>query len=103
MYFDNLAPQPPGSAINPAICAGITGLFVGIGIGIGFGALIFNPYRAGRVGGGIWFGKRRRKRSLISDEDYEDFFNEQDNIAIAFTMVAGVVSACPTPPSHPTL
>ena len=54
---------------------------VGIGIGIGFGALIFNPYRPGRVGGGIWFGKKRRKRSLISDDDYDyDYFNEHDKI-----------------------
>ena len=85
-YFHELAPQPPvpGTMINPAICTGITGLLVGIGIGIGFGALIFNPYRAGKVGGGIWFGKRRRKRSLISgeddDDDYEEFFNVQDKI-----------------------
>ena len=78
-----LAPQPPvpGASINPAICSGITGLLVGIGIGIGFGALIFNPYRSGRVGGGIWFGKKRRKRSLMSDDEYDDeFFNEHDKI-----------------------
>merc|ERR1712141_161261 len=73
------APQPPGprAIINPAICTGITGLLVGIGIGIGFGALIFNPFRSGRVGGGLWFGKKRRKRSMISDEDIVD---DQGNI-----------------------
>ena len=55
---------------------------VGIGIGIGFGALIFNPYRAGKVGGGIWFGKRRRKRSIMTDDDddYEEFLDEQNKI-----------------------
>ena len=81
--FFILAPQPPvpGSTINPTICAGITGLLVGIGIGIGFGALIFNPYRAGKVGGGIWFGKKRRKRGVDAiDEDYEELFDEQDKI-----------------------
>ena len=80
--FFILAPQPPvpGSTINPTICAGITGLLVGIGIGIGFGALIFNPYRAGKVGGGIWFGKKRRKRGVIIDEDYDEVFEEQDKI-----------------------
>ena len=53
---------------------------VGIGIGIGFGALIFNPFRSGKVGGGLWFGKKRRKRSMLTDEDYEDLFEEQDKI-----------------------
>ena len=33
------------------------------------------------MGGGIWFGKKRRKRSLISDDEYDDeFFNEHDKI-----------------------
>ena len=33
------------------------------------------------MGGGIWFGKKRRKRSLISDDDYDyDYFNEHDKI-----------------------
>ena len=30
------------------------------------------------MGGGIWFGKKRRKRSLISDDDYDDdYFNDK--------------------------
>ena len=56
------------------MCAGITGLLVGIGIGIGFGALIFNPFRAGKVGGGLWFGKKRRKRGVQEDDD-EDLYD----------------------------
>ena len=33
------------------------------------------------MGGGLWFGKKRRKRSLISDDDYDDdYFNEHDKI-----------------------
>ena len=80
-----LAPQPraQGMTINPTICAGVTGLLVGIGMGIGFGALIFSPWlRAGKggVGGGLWFGKRRRKRSLMTDEDYDELFEEHDKI-----------------------
>ena len=63
-----------GAFISPTICAGVTGLLVGIGMGIGFGALMFDCYRNGRVGGGIWFGKRRRRRSagLWGDDDDED-------------------------------
>jgi hypothetical protein len=32
------------------------------------------------VGGGIWFGKKRRKRGILFDEDNEEYFDEQDNI-----------------------
>ena len=32
------------------------------------------------MGGGIWFGKKRRKRGVIIDEDYEELFDEQDKI-----------------------
>jgi len=52
--------------ISPTICSGITGLLVGIGLGVGLGAVIFNrPYSNG-IGGGVWFGKRRKR----SDGDY---------------------------------
>ena len=64
----------------PAIVSGVCGLLVGIGIGIGFGALIFNPYRAGKVGGGIWFGKKRRKRGILYDEDNEEYVDEKNKI-----------------------
>ena len=39
-------------------------MLVGIGIGIGFGALIFHPFNSNGLGGGIWFGKKRRKRQI---------------------------------------
>ena len=61
-----------GAFISPTICAGVTGLLVGIGMGIGFGALMFDCYRNGRVGGGIWFGKRRKRRSIWNDSDDSD-------------------------------
>ncbi|XP_059093043.1 uncharacterized protein LOC131888252 [Tigriopus californicus] len=66
------ASGPPSSIMSPAICSGITGLVVGTGIGIGIGALIFNrPWNRGNVGGGIWFGKRR-KRDLWNHEEEDD-------------------------------
>ena len=37
-------------------------MLVGIGMGIGFGALIFHPFNTNSLGGGIWFGKKRKKR-----------------------------------------
>lgn len=67
-----------GTVINPVICAGISGLLLGTGIGIGFGALIFDCYRNGRVGGGIWFG--RKKRSVSEDDENEDFEDDENSI-----------------------
>ena len=68
-----------GTVVNPVICAGISGLLLGTGIGIGFGALIFDCYRNGRLGGGIWFG--RKKRSAANppsrDEDEDDFEDDE--------------------------
>ena len=46
----------------PAIISGVCGLLIGIGMGIGFGALIFHPFSSSSLGGGIWFGKKRKKR-----------------------------------------
>ncbi len=62
-----MAPQQNGPLINPTICVGITAFIIGTAIGIGFGVLIANnKYRNG-IGGGIWFG--RKKRSLTIDDD----------------------------------
>ena len=33
-------------------------------MGIGIGALIFHPFNSNSLGGGIWFGKKRRKRNI---------------------------------------
>ncbi len=55
--------------INPTICVGLTSFVVGTAIGIGIGVLIANNrYRNGGFGGGIWFGKRKR-RSLDQAEE----------------------------------
>ena len=72
----------------------MTGLLVGIGMGIGFGALMFDCYRNGRLGGGIWFGKRRRRRSVgeefegsdFEEEDFEDsdILDEIDKAAMKY-------------------
>lgn len=70
------ASGPPSSILSPAICAGITGLVVGTGIGIGIGALIFNrPWNRGNIGGGIWFGKRRKRDlwNIIAEDDDDDW------------------------------
>ena len=63
-------------------------------MGIGFGALMFDCYRNGRVGGGIWFGKRRRRRSVgeeiegsdLDDDDFEDsdILDEIDKAAMKY-------------------
>lgn len=44
-------------------------MLVGIGIGIGFGALIFHPFNSNGLGGGIWFGRKRRKRQAKNRKD----------------------------------
>ena len=49
--------------INPMVCVGITAFLVGTAIGIGFGVLIANNRYRNGVGGGIWFGKRRKRSS----------------------------------------
>ena len=59
---------------TPMIISGVCGLLVGIGIGIGFGSLIFNPFYSDSLGGGIWFGKKRRKRDIK-----EHHIRETDN------------------------
>ena len=52
-----------------------------IGIGIGFGALIFNRrYRYGGLGGGIWYGRKRR-------ETYDEDNGIQENITQAENML----------------
>jgi hypothetical protein len=63
--------------VSPTICAAVTGFLVGIGIGIGFGALIFDrPWnRGGGLGGGLWFG--RRKRSVL--DQVSQFRSTSDN------------------------
>ena len=52
------------------------GLLIGIGMGIGFGALIFHPFSSSSLGGGIWFGKKRKKR----DSKYENTKSNQYTI-----------------------
>ena len=64
------------TVINPAICAGISGLLLGTGIGIGFGALIFDCYRNGRIGGGIWFGRKKRSASQEDSEALPEILDE---------------------------
>ena len=57
--------------MNPVVCASITSGLIGMAIGIGIGALIWDrPWKHGNVGGGIWFGRRRR--SIIEDDDEAD-------------------------------
>ena len=55
--------------INPTVCVGVTAFIIGTAIGIGLGVLISNNRYRG-VGGGIWFGKRRRRS--LDDNDPED-------------------------------
>ena len=62
-------PQLRASCNIPAIVSGVCGLLVGIGIGIGFGALIFHPFNSNGLGGGIWFGRKRRKRQAKHRKD----------------------------------
>eukprot|EP00093_Oithona_nana_P011109 11109.XXX_684131_683753_1 [CDS] Oithona nana genome sequencing. len=57
--------------INPTVCVGITAFVVGTAIGIGIGVLISNNRYRG-VGGGIWFGKRRRRSLGYQDIDQEE-------------------------------
>ena len=71
-----------GILSTPVVISGVCGLLFGIGIGIGFGALIFHPFYSGDIGGGIWFGKKRRKRQAknkyTTSNDYA-WKNEHEN------------------------
>lgn len=64
--------QPgPLNGPNQVLCVGLTSFVIGTAIGIGLGVLIANNrYRNNGFGGGIWFG-RRRKRSV--DEANQKF------------------------------
>ena len=65
--------QGKDMVINRTVCAGLGGVALGVALGIGFGALIFDrPWKHGNVGGGIWFGKRRRKREVERKGQEED-------------------------------
>ena len=69
---------PIGEYCNiPAIISGVCGLLVGIGMGIGFGALIFHPFNSNSLGGGIWFGKKRRKRHSKDQHTKSDSYTLQ--------------------------
>ena len=60
-----------GLRISRPVCAGLSGLALGIGLGIGIGALIWNKswYRNNNgVNGGIWLGKRRRRRRDLEED-----------------------------------
>ena len=70
--------------INPTVCVGITAFVVGTAIGIGIGVLISNNRYRG-VGGGIWFGKRRR-RSL----GYQDIDQEEEEVQEAFQIIENI-------------
>jgi len=59
-----------GPVINPVLCVGVTAFMVGTAIGIGIGVLITNNRYRNGFGGGIWFGKRK-KRSAKSSEAKE--------------------------------
>ena len=71
-FYNSVRPTHPqlrASCNIPAIVSGVCGLLVGIGIGIGFGALIFHPFNSNGLGGGIWFGRKRRKRQTRNRKD----------------------------------
>ena len=57
--------------VNPMICVGITAFLVGTAIGIGFGVLIANNRwrNGGGFGGGLWFGKRRKRSTTNQDSE----------------------------------
>ena len=46
-------------------------------MGIGIGALIFHPFNSNSLGGGIWFGKKRRKRNIKNK--HMESVNNNDN------------------------
>ena len=65
--------------INKTVCSGLGGLALGIALGIGFGALIFDrPWKHGNVGGGIWFGKKRKRREVEREEGHISVGLEED-------------------------
>lgn len=63
------ATQGSRPLLNPTVCVGLTAFVVGTALGIGLGVLIANNRYRG-VGGGIWFGRKRRSPE---DEDEEAF------------------------------
>ena len=65
--------------INRTVCAGFGGLALGIALGIGFGALIWDrPWKHGNVGGGIWFGKKRRRKREVERNQNEILANLEE-------------------------
>lgn len=67
--------------LNPTVCVGITAFAIGTAIGIGMGYLIAsNRYRNG-FGGGIWFGRRRKRSTEIDDDDSFEIMNALDEAA----------------------
>ena len=62
--------------INRTVCAGFGGLAIGIALGIGFGALIWDrPWKHGNVGGGIWFGKKKRRKRDVESKENNILYN----------------------------
>ena len=74
--------------VNPTVCVGITAFIVGTAIGIGIGVLISNNRYRG-VGGGIWFGRRRRRSLEYQDIDQED--EEQEAFQILENINDGAI------------
>ena len=74
--------------VNPTVCVGITAFIVGTAIGIGIGVLISNNRYRG-VGGGIWFGRRRRRSLEYQDIDQED--EEQEAFQIIENINDGAI------------
>jgi len=74
--------------VNPTVCVGITAFIVGTAIGIGIGVLISNNRYRG-VGGGIWFGRRRRRSLGYQDNDQED--EEQEAFQILENINDGAI------------
>merc|ERR1712062_706921 len=74
--------------VNPTVCVGITAFIVGTAIGIGIGVLISNNRYRG-VGGGTWFGRRRRRSLEYQDIDQED--EEQEAFQILENINDGAI------------
>merc|ERR1712062_725793 len=72
--------------VNPTVCVGITAFIVGTAIGIGV-LISNNRYRG--VGGGIWFGRRRRRSLEYQDIDQED--EEQEAFRIIENINDGAI------------
>ena len=62
--------QPGGRPfLSRTFCIGLTSFLIGTGLGIGMGVLITRSRYSNTIGGGIWFGKRR-KRSLENRQSH---------------------------------